>query len=142
MRIWLWLSIVCVVAVTSASLAQPAAKLDGAWTAVTAERDGKSATDVVGHKLVFTSDRFTITRDGTTVFAGTYTTDPAKNPAQIDFVNTEGNLKGTWKGIFQLDGVTLRICDNAPDMTKPRPSGFAAPDGSGYVLVVFARDKP
>jgi hypothetical protein len=56
-------------------------------------------------------------------------------------VNTEGNLKGTWQGIFQLDGVTLKICDNAPDMTKPRPAGFAAPAGSGHILIVFTRDK-
>jgi hypothetical protein len=41
---------------------------------------------------------------------------------------------------LQFDGATLKICDNAPDMTKPRPNGFAAPAGSGYVFVVFTRD--
>jgi uncharacterized protein (TIGR03067 family) len=141
MRTWLWLSIIGLLAVTSAPRAQPAAKLDGVWTAVAAERDGKSATDVVGNKLAFSANRFTITRDGKTLFAGAYKTDPAKQPAQIDFVNTEGNLKGTWQGIFELDGATLNICDNAPDMTKPRPNGFAAPAGSGYVSIVFTRDK-
>jgi uncharacterized protein (TIGR03067 family) len=141
MRGSLWLSIVFLLAATSTPLAQSAAKLDGVWTAVAAERDGKSAADVVGHKLVFSGDKFTITRDGNTLFAGTYSTDLAKGPAEIDLVNTQGNLKGTWMGIFRLDGETLNICDNAPDMTKPRPNGFAAPEGSGYVFIVFARDK-
>jgi uncharacterized protein (TIGR03067 family) len=123
----------------SAAHAQPA-KLDGSWTAVSAERNGASAADVVGHKLAFSGDRFTITRDGKTVFAGTYTADLAQQPARVDFVNAEGSLKGTWLGILRLDGRTLQICDNAPDMTKPRPSAFAAPAGSGYVFVVFVRD--
>jgi uncharacterized protein (TIGR03067 family) len=136
-----WLSVIGFLAVTSAPLAQPAVKLDGVWTAVTAERDGKNAIDVVGHKLAFNAGKFRITRDGKTLYAGTYKTDLAKQPAQIDFVNTESNLRGTWKGIFQLDGVTLKICDNAPDMTKPRPKGFAAPAGSGYVFIVSTRDK-
>jgi uncharacterized protein (TIGR03067 family) len=141
MRAWPWLSLIGLLAVTSVPLAQPAARLDGVWTAVSAERDGKNATDVVGHRLAFSGDRFTITRDGKALYAGTYRTDSAKRPAQIDFVNTEGNLKGTWRGIFQLDGVTLKICDNAPDMAKPRPNGFAAPAGSGYIVIVFRRDK-
>jgi uncharacterized protein (TIGR03067 family) len=142
MRAWLWLSLIGLLAVTAAPSAQPAATLDGAWTAVSAERDGKKATDVVGHKLTFSAGKFRITRDGKTLYAGRYTTDPAARPAQIDFVNTEKALTGTWKGIFALDGATLKICDNAPDMTKPRPAGFGAPAGSGYVLIVFTRDKP
>ena len=32
--------------------------LQGSWTATKAERDGKPADDVVGHRLTFTSDRF------------------------------------------------------------------------------------
>lgn len=141
MRTWFSLSIIGFLAWTSTALAQPAATLDGVWTAVSAERDGKSAADVVGHKLTFSGNRFTIAQNGSTVFTGPYTTDLNRQPAHIDLVNTQdGNLKGTWLGIFQLDGATLRICDNAPDMTKPRPSGFAAPAGSGHVSVVFRRD--
>ena len=141
MRASLRLSIVILLALTSAPLAQPAEKLDGVWTAVAASRDGRTASDVVGNKLAFSGDKFTITRDGKTLYAGTYRTDTSRHPAAIDFVSTEGSLKGTWQGIFQLDGETLNICDNAPDMTRPRPTGFAAPAGSGYVFVVFVRDK-
>jgi hypothetical protein len=40
-------------------------KLQGAWTATQAERDGKAADDVVGHRLSFTGNRFQIqSKDG------------------------------------------------------------------------------
>jgi uncharacterized protein (TIGR03067 family) len=141
MRYRLLFLIIGLLAAASVAQAQPA-RVDGTWTAVSAERNGANVADVVGHKLAFSGDRFIIARDGKTVFAGSYTADLAKQPAQIDFVNAEGNLKGTWQGILRLDGRTLQICDNAPDMTKPRPSAFAAPAGSGYVSVVFTRDGP
>jgi hypothetical protein len=44
--------------------AQPAEasqnKLQETWTAIKAERDGKSADDLVGHQLSFSSNRFQI----------------------------------------------------------------------------------
>jgi hypothetical protein len=40
-------------------------KLQGTWTATKAERDGKAADDVVGHRLSFTGNRFQIqSKDG------------------------------------------------------------------------------
>jgi uncharacterized protein (TIGR03067 family) len=129
-------------------LAQPAddapKPLQGAWTATQAQRDGKPAEDVVGHRLSFTGNRFQIeSKDRKPLYAGTIRVDPKAKPAVIDFEHTEGELKGkTWKGIYALKGDTLRICDNAPDLTKPRPTAFAAKRGSGYVLVTFKRAKP
>ena len=133
-------SVLLVVGLLAACAAetQPA-RLDGTWTAVSAERNGAAAPDVVGHRLAFSGNTFAITGGGRTIFGGTYTADFGKQPAEIDFVNTEATLRGTWKGILRLDGATLRICDNAPDMTKPRPSAFAAPAGSGYVCIAFTR---
>jgi uncharacterized protein (TIGR03067 family) len=139
MRHFIWPLIVGLLAVTASPSAQPRAMLDGAWRAVAAERDGKNATDVVGHVLTLAGGKFTIAQDGKTIFAGTYTTDASKQPAQIDFANTEGALRGTWKGIYLLDGGTLKVCDNAPDMARPRPTAFAAPAGSGHIFVAFVR---
>jgi uncharacterized protein (TIGR03067 family) len=141
MRYRLLLSMLGLLAITSAPSAQPTAKLDGTWRAVAAERDGKSATDVIGHRL--TCGTFTITRgsDGKPLYAGTYKTDPAKQPAQIDFDNTNAGSTGNWKGIYVLDGVSLKVCDNAPDTAKPRPTAFVAPAGSGHIFVSFTREK-
>ncbi len=141
MRIWLSLAAAALLAMASAPLAQPGPALDGAWTAVSGERDGKSAADVVGHKLTFSAGKFTIERNGKRLYGGSYKTNPAEKPAQIDFRNTEGSLKGTWKGIYEVEGDTLKTCDNAPDMHQPRPTQFAAKAGSGYIFIVFRRDK-
>src|SRR5688572_32786583 len=43
--------------------------------------------------------------------------DPRTKPAAIDFEHTDGDLKGkAWKGIYVVDGDTLTICDNAPNL--------------------------
>jgi uncharacterized protein (TIGR03067 family) len=130
------------------AFAQPAAeaqkKLQGTWTATKAERDGKAADDVVGHRLSFNSNRFQIrSKDGKSLYAGTVRVDPSAKPAAIDFEHTEGGLKGkAWKGIYALDGDTLKICDNAPKLDKGRPAAFEAKSGSGYVSITFERAKP
>jgi uncharacterized protein (TIGR03067 family) len=70
-------------------------KLQGSWTATKAERDGKAADDVVGHRLSFTSKRFQIqSKDGKPLCAGTVRVDPSAKPAAIDFDHTEGGPKG------------------------------------------------
>ena len=128
--------------------AQPAEaaqkNLQGAWTATKAERDGNAADDVVGHRLSFAGNRFQIqSKDVKPLYAGTVRVDPSAKPAAIDFRHTEGALKGkAWKGIYALDGNTLTICDNAPNLDKGRPAAFEAKKGSGYVLITFTRAKP
>jgi uncharacterized protein (TIGR03067 family) len=118
--------------------------LQGTWTATQAERDGKSVDDVVGHRLSFTGARFQIrSKDGKTLHAGTFRVDPVPKPAAIDFEHTEGVLKGkAWIGIYRLDGDTLTVCDNAPNLDKPRPAAFDAKGASGYVPITFKRAKP
>lgn len=130
------------------AFAQPAEdagkKLQGTWTAAQAERDGKAADDVVGNRLSFTGSRFRIqSKDGKPLFAGTFQANPAAKPAAIDFQHTDGPMKGkAWKGIYALDGDTLRVCDNAPNPDKGRPAAFEAKSGSGHVFITFKRAKP
>jgi uncharacterized protein (TIGR03067 family) len=128
-------------------LAQPGEeggrRLQGSWTAIKAERDGKTADDVVGHRLSFNGGRFQIqAKDGKSIYAGTVRVNPSAKPAAIDFEHTEGTDNGkTWKGIYALDGDTLTICDNAPNPEKGRPASFEAKSGSGYALIIFVRAK-
>lgn len=119
-------------------------QLQGAWTATQAEREGRPADDVVGHRLAFAGNRFRIlSKDDEVLFTGTVQLDPSAKPASIDFEHAEGALKGkAWKGIYALEGDTLRICDNAPNVDKGRPAAFEAKSGSGYVLITFKRAKP
>ena len=125
--------------------AQPAGKaekvLQGTWVATAAARDGGKADDVVGHRLSFAGPRFQIrARDGKLLYEGTFRANPAARSASIDFDHVSGTLKGqAWKGIYALEEDTLRICDNAPDPTRTRPTRFGAKAGSRHVCIVFER---
>jgi uncharacterized protein (TIGR03067 family) len=135
-----------IVAATLLGLAPPAAAADeaalaGAWTAVEAQRDGAAAAELVGHRLVFDGEGFSIVApDGKPLYSGRYTVDAAAQPARIDFRQEAGEAKGqTWEGIYRLDGERLTIVDDAPDPAKGRPTSFSAPAGSGHVMIVFQR---
>ena len=133
------------IVLAGAQLAMAADKeLQGTWTATKAERDGKPAADVVGHRLFFSGDRFEIqSKDRKSLYSGTIRVDASAKPTAIDFEHAEGGLKGkAWKGIYALDGETLTICDNAENLDAARPWEFEAKSGSGYVLVTFNRAKP
>jgi uncharacterized protein (TIGR03067 family) len=135
---WLILAIGLVSAVAHSAEEVPT-RLQGGWTATKAERDGRAAEDVVGHRLSFAGNGFQIqSMDGTLLYAGTARVDPSAKPAAIDFDHAAGILTGkTWKGIYTLDGDTLTICDNAANLDKVRPTTFETTDGSGYVLITF-----
>jgi uncharacterized protein (TIGR03067 family) len=119
-------------------------QLQGTWLATQAERDGKGADDVVGHRLSFTGNRFQIqSKDSKLLYEGTVRVEPSTKPAAIDFEHTAGTLKGkAWKGIYALDGDTLTICDNAPNLDKGRPAAFEARAESGYICITFTRAAP
>jgi uncharacterized protein (TIGR03067 family) len=117
-------------------------ELQGTWEAVSAARNGGAAEDLKGHRLTFSGERFTITSKGKMIYQGTYTIDSSQKPATIDFKNTAGQMKGrTWLGIYQLAGERLKICDNADDVSRARPTAFVTERGSGQVLVDFNRSK-
>lgn len=115
-------------------------RLDGAWTAVEAQRDGATAGDLVGHRLEFVGDRFRISAQGRTLYAGTYGIDLTTRPLRIDFRHDKGEAVGVaWEGIYRLEGGMLTICDDGIDPAAPRPTSFATAPGSGHVLLVFGR---
>jgi uncharacterized protein (TIGR03067 family) len=140
-----WLTLGAGIVPVLAHRAEEAPKdLLGTWVTTKAQRDGKPAEDVVGHRLSMTGNRFRIvSRDGKLLYAGTFRVDPSKKPATFDFEHTEGVLKGkTWKGIYALDGDTLTTCDNGPNPEGGRPAAFEAKAGSGQILITFQRAKP
>ena len=47
----------------------------------------------------------------------------------------------TWRGIYELNGDALKICDNGDDVAKGRPVAFVTEARSGQVLVNFKRVK-
>ncbi len=130
-------------AVPRAMSANATDSLQGTWTAVGAERDGREAADVIGHVVVFNGTTFSIQEKGATIYEGTFTADASTEPWTIDFKHTGRSLAGkTWLGVYRLDGEMLTICDNAGDVQNSRPAGFRTKPGSGLVMVTFERAQP
>lgn len=64
--------------------------------------------------------------------------DPTTAPKGITFEFAAGELKGQKRhGIYEVAGNELKLCYGPAD--RPRPTGFAAPAGSGYFLEVWAK---
>jgi uncharacterized protein (TIGR03067 family) len=76
--------------------------------------------------------------EGKVAARGTSRIDPAKRPKAIDLTPTEGEHKGqTARGIYEVEGDTLKICFAEPD--KPRPTEFTGKTEA--TLAVFKRGK-
>jgi uncharacterized protein (TIGR03067 family) len=104
--------------------------LQGAWVARSGESDGERFSDQqlrTWGQVVFTGGRFT--RDGTERWEATYALGPDRRPREIDVV-TEAK---TWKGIYELDGTTLRL---ALAFGDERP---AAMTSRSALLLVFEK---
>ena len=139
-KLALILSLLVTTPTLAADTTSEQARLAGTWTAIEAQRDGAPDNEVLRHQLTFTGSRFSIVAQGKQLYAGHYVLDPDVQPARIDFHHDAGEAKGTvWKGIYQLEGNRLVICDDAFDPTHERPMSFTTSLGSGHVLVAFRR---
>jgi uncharacterized protein (TIGR03067 family) len=135
-------AILCFLSATTLVGAEPVTvkQIIGSWKCVSATIDGRPlAGDTVGQlRLTMTADRYKTERGDQVLFDSTYTIDTGKQPAQIDMVGTEGDLKGkAAPGILKLDGDALTICYVMPG--KERPKTFKSEPQSGVFLVTWKR---
>lgn len=121
-----------------------AAALVGTWRAVSIEADGSTSNpdDAAKITVVNTADGgWTVLADGKLVARGTNELTPWSVPKAIDFTvveDAEGPVtERRHLGIYELERTTRRLCF-APAGAE-RPASFAAPRGSGLVLVTFER---
>lgn len=111
------------------------AAFQGTWTISKLERDGadglpKDATiEVVFKGTEFSSPNI----------RATFTFDRDKTPKTMDISYKEGPAAGrTIKAIYKLEGESLTIC-RARGENDDRPGEFAAPAGSGKILLVLKK---
>jgi uncharacterized protein (TIGR03067 family) len=111
--------------------------LPGWWNVNAGE---KGAT--TGEHWTFDGKKVGRYRDGKLESYMAYTADATGYPKTIDLTPDRGPSKGeVIKGIYELDGNTLRICYASPDTggKAERPKEFGA---KGTVTVVFERLAP
>jgi uncharacterized protein (TIGR03067 family) len=114
-------------------------RLQGTWQLVSAESDGKATPDDQVKKV-----RIVIQGAKHSVYVGNqsvakdvpFTIDPTKKPKEVTDLLPNGK---ELKGIYELDGDTLRSC--VAPVGKDRPTEFTAAAGSGQTLRVFKRAK-
>ena len=118
------------------------ALLQGEWSMVSGEIDGKAMPDefLKGAKRVAKGDETTVVIAGQVFMKATFTIDPAKKPKTIDYAMTDGFSKGKKQlGIYEIEGETVKFCFASPG--KDRPSDFTTKEGSGRTLSVWKRIK-
>jgi uncharacterized protein (TIGR03067 family) len=115
-------------------------KLQGSWAMVLFFVDGEEVpTDQVRTGELLIDDDEYRPRLGASVETATVQVNSSRTPKEIDFTYRSGFQKGkTAKGIYKLDGDTFTIC-RGQGTDKDRPTEFAAPTGSGLILVVWKR---
>ena len=114
--------------------------LQGKWTIVAVDHDGKAVDMWKDGVRVFEGDSYTLTTKGGESFKGTFALDPAKVPKAIDFMPAGGQYKGkTLRGIYEIDGDMLKVCFDLQG--KKRPMEFKSAPGSQTFVNVHKRVK-
>jgi len=138
--------IICLTVVVLAADAPDAgkrdlARLQGNWVMAALEVDGKLVPEnKLGTTLVIKGNKYT-TRVKDKEFSTTIRLDPSKNPPAIDMVFTEGDNKDKiLKGIYRIDGDTLKVCRGL-SAGKDRPTQFGTWPNTGIFMVTWKR-KP
>jgi uncharacterized protein (TIGR03067 family) len=100
---------------------------------------GRVVDGATGHILTFTATHVSGRQGGDDLGEGKFALDLAKKPWKMDAVVTRGSDKGsTYRGIFSLEGDTLKWCVSTPG--GERPTKFATA-GSSFCLVLKRQKK-
>ena len=118
-------------------------RLQGTWVMESLEIDGQVLPEdkIKGTTLVIKGDRY-IVKVKDQSFETTFKLDPAKKPKAIDmyFATSPAEAPKLAKGIYELDGDTLKLCRyQAPE--KARPTQFGSWPDTGLFVVVWKRQK-
>jgi uncharacterized protein (TIGR03067 family) len=146
------LTVAGLVAIAGFALAAPRAKdapkaappgLVGEWVIESSTLNGNPLTISDFYTVTYTPDgKFEMRAGGRVIQAGTYTTDPKKDPAELDSASVPERAPAAppWPCIFKIDGESLTMCAMADG--RKRPTTFEPAAGSGMIKTVFKRVKP
>ena len=131
--------------------AKDKSNLEGTWTAISMERDGKSISEKevkeFDIQLTFKGDEFMLmpfASKGPEHFPqGQFNIDTTTNPKSIDLTIdlpfSPAKKTSTMLGIYELDGDRLKLLQAPPD--QGRPTEFKTTPKSGMEFIVFKRAK-
>jgi uncharacterized protein (TIGR03067 family) len=85
-----------------------APKIEGRWKIASVELAGAAVPGLQGAELVLAGGKKVFTLPDGRVETGTYRLDASKRPGEIDV--TTGGRDGTERGVFAVDGDSLKLC--------------------------------
>jgi len=118
------------------------ARLQGTWSLVAMESEGRSLDpgEFEGWCCVYEGDRLTLKAGDEVRRRGIVTLDPTRSSKAINTWDLDGPFEDqTVPGIYELDGDDLKLCFARPG--QKRPTGFTTKSGTGFLLVVYKRQK-
>jgi uncharacterized protein (TIGR03067 family) len=114
----------------------------GDWVFTSWEQGGQSLAEETLRETSWSvkGNKYTFKMGGATE-EGTIKLDRGKKPATVDLTITSGADKGKEQlGIYRIDRDGIVFC-LAQAGAKERPTEFAAPEGSGHMLLIIKRVK-
>ena len=117
-------------------------KLAGTWRGFAVEGTGERADQgPVKLEVTITEKEISALKDGKEdMGAGTYKLDLSQTPMSLEGTRTRGmGPKGTFFGIFKLEGETLKWCVANP--RYPRPTEFRTVKGQFLLILKRAEKK-
>lgn len=144
-RLWV---LMCVGLAWSACAAEappdkPDAALNGNWTVIASQENGKDMPEAELKKLALelrlAEGRYTVSAGVADIDAGAYTTQVKSDPKSIDVVPEKGAHKGKKvPSIYKIENETLVICYG---FSGKRPTEFSTTPGSQAMLLKYVRSK-
>ena len=118
-------------------------RMQGTWTMEALEVNGEEvpAKKLMGTTLTIKGDKYVVkVKDNS--YETTIKLDPSKDPKHIDTYFPNGTeLPKLSKGVYELDGDTLKICRHQTP-GEDRPRSFVTSAGTYVFVVTWKRKKP
>jgi uncharacterized protein (TIGR03067 family) len=115
--------------------AKDLAGIQGEWSTVSCEIDGRSIPrDQLSQGRLQVQGNRWVYLNGPDKSEGTFQLDANTTPKGYQATGSNGD---TWLGIYEFEGGTAKWCWAPPG--KPRPERFEAPSDSGRTLIVNRR---
>ena len=116
-------------------------KLQGTWQLVSETMDGKEQPQEYLRqiRMIFDAEgNWRVEKNGTLLFRGTSTIDPAKKPKELDSTLTapEANKGSVVRAIYKVEGDTYTQCWS---VGRTRPIAFKADATAGHNLSTYKR---